>query len=56
MGDVYEGYFVKGNRQGRGIYTWKDDGSYYDGEWDSDRMHGRGVYVKGDGQKFECYY
>lgn len=31
-GDVYDGHFINGNRQGPGIYTWVDK-SYYNGEW-----------------------
>lgn len=46
-GDVYEGHFVNGNRQGPGIYTWVDK-SYYNGEWENDRMNGKGVYANSD--------
>lgn len=43
-GDEYQGNFEGGNRQGQGIYTWADK-SYYEGEWFSDRMNGKGTYA-----------
>lgn len=46
-GDVYEGHFVNGNRQGPGIYTWIDK-SYYNGEWENDRMNGKGIYANNE--------
>jgi hypothetical protein len=38
-GDVYEGNFVEGVREGKGIYrsATKD----FDGEWDNDKLHGK---------------
>ena len=42
-GDIYEGEFQNGNRQGKGSYTWTDN-SFYRGEWLADKMNGRGIY------------
>ena len=41
-GDVYEGEFVKGKRQGEGTYIFSD-GEKYSGQWFQDQQHGRGV-------------
>jgi hypothetical protein len=46
-GDIYEGEFENGNRQGQGTYTWTDQ-SYYKGEWLADKMNGKGVYANSD--------
>jgi len=45
--DRYEGHFLKGLPDGKGIYRWAD-GSYYDGEWKSGMLEGKGRMVKGD--------
>jgi len=29
---MYKGYYLKGLKNGKGKYTWKDS-SYYDGDW-----------------------
>lgn len=46
-GDIYEGEFENGNRQGQGKYTWTDQ-SYYQGEWLTDKMNGKGLYVNAE--------
>lgn len=46
-GDIYEGEFENGNRQGEGAYTWTDQ-SYYRGEWLADKMDGKGVYANAE--------
>jgi hypothetical protein len=51
---VYEGEFQKGNRQGKGKYTWTD-GSYYEGEWLADKMNGAGAYANCE-VKLEGYF
>ena len=32
-GDVYDGYFVEGIREGRGTYRYFSNGEKYDGDW-----------------------
>ena len=45
-GDIYEGDFVNGKREGQGTYTNKY-GNYYTGEWKNDKQNGYGKeYVK----------
>lgn len=46
-GDIYEGEFENGNRQGQGCYTWTDQ-SYYKGEWLADKMNGKGIYANSE--------
>lgn len=41
-GDVYEGYFVDGIREGRGVYRYAANGDKYDGEWRQNCKHGIG--------------
>jgi hypothetical protein len=48
-GDVYDGEWVNGKKQGTGTYT-RADGSVYDGEYNRDRKHGKGrcTWVNGN--------
>ena len=39
-GDVYEGEYVKGKREGYGTYMFPD-GEKYEGQWFQDQQHGR---------------
>ena len=49
----YDGYFSKGNFEGKGIYYW-DDGSYYIGDFVNGLKHGYGTLYKSDGNlKYE---
>ena len=41
-GDKYEGEWLNGQREGRGVFTFVD-GAVYDGEWKDDIMHGSGT-------------
>ena len=41
-GDVYEGDFLDGIREGRGTYRYGKRGDVYNGEWISDKKHGIG--------------
>jgi hypothetical protein len=43
--DHYEGQFIKGLPQGKGVYTWAD-GSMYTGEWEKGLRHGEGVMIQ----------
>ncbi|CRH01310.1 conserved Plasmodium protein, unknown function [Plasmodium relictum] len=51
-GDVYEGEFSNGKKEGKGKWTDKE-GNSYDGYWKEDRKHGEGVYKTFDGLIFE---
>jgi len=41
-GDVYEGDYTDGIREGRGIYRYSANGDKYDGEWRQNCKHGIG--------------
>ena len=45
-GDVYEGTFKNGVRDGEGTYTYVD-GTKYEGTWKNNMKHGRGVMKYG---------
>ena len=51
-GDVYEGEFVKGKRQGEGTYIFSD-GEKYSGQWFQDQQHGRGVFTFKNGNVYD---
>ena len=51
-GDTYEGEYVKGKRQGQGIYTFSD-GEKYDGEWFQDQQHGYGTFWFMNNNRYE---
>ena len=42
-GDVFEGEYVRGKREGYGTYTFTD-GEKYEGQWYQDQQHGKGIY------------
>lgn len=46
--DKYEGYFVKGEREGFGKYEWVG-GDSHEGTWCQGLMHGKGVYLSAGG-------
>jgi hypothetical protein len=39
----YDGSYVNGKREGKGIFTF-ENGDKYEGEWKADQMHGEGIY------------
>ena len=47
-GDIYEGDFLDGIREGRGKYFYANNGDKYDGEWRQNLKHGIGkmTYAK----------
>ena len=49
-GDIYEGEFKAGKRNGLGKYIW-EDGSYYNGFWKNNKKHGYGEFVDTKGDK-----
>ena len=50
-GFTYDGNFVNGVREGRGILKGSD-GSSYDGMWVKDKFQGQGTYIWPDGSKY----
>ena len=51
-GDLFEGYFINGKKNGRGKYTWAN-GDVYDGMWKDGKRCGRGTYTWADGTYYE---
>lgn len=51
-GDVYDGEFHHGRRQGRGLFVFFN-GDVYNGQWLKNRPHGRGRYVYASGSWYE---
>lgn len=50
-GDQYEGDFLDGIRQGRGIYRYESNGDKYEGDWQENNKHGIGkMTYKGRGE------
>jgi hypothetical protein len=50
-GYQYEGSFINGLREGRGLLKGPD-GSWYDGMWAKDKFHGQGTHVWPNGAKY----
>ncbi|KAK1941900.1 Radial spoke head 10 B [Phytophthora citrophthora] len=46
-GDVYEGEFKDGHRDGFGIFTERATGSTYEGQWMHNARHGTGILTSG---------
>jgi hypothetical protein len=44
----YKGEWLRGRKEGRGVYTWPD-GSTYEGEYKNGRRHGLGLQTMSDG-------
>ena len=36
-------------KEGDGLYMW-EDGSYYNGQWKGNEMHGVGLFMTSDGR------
>lgn len=51
-GDLFEGYFLNGKKNGRGKYTWAN-GDVYDGMWKDGKRDGYGKRIFKDGEKYE---
>ncbi|KAJ1461688.1 hypothetical protein M885DRAFT_457040 [Pelagophyceae sp. CCMP2097] len=48
-GDVYDGPFCGGLREGKGVFSEKLTGHVYNGEWRKGERHGEGTFKSGDG-------
>merc|ERR1712029_938604 len=55
-GDIYNGQWNDGVRQGKGTYKYKDDGGVYEGDWVNGIKQGSGVYTFGSGDVFTGTY
>jgi hypothetical protein len=55
LGEVYEGFFAYGLRNGEGVFSFLD-GSSFSGKFISDERYGKGVEVSSDGTRFEGYW
>ena len=51
-GDVYDGWFARGVRDGAGVFEEALTGHTYDGDWRRGLRHGRGDFRSGDGEFF----
>jgi len=54
-GDIYEGKFAQGVRQGIGKYT-AAHGEIYEGEFLENLPHGHGVYFSSNGDIYEVFF
>jgi hypothetical protein len=50
--EKFEGEWVDGKMQGRGIYHYSD-GSVYDGNWMAGKMQGKGLFLYPNGNRYE---
>lgn len=59
-GNTYEGNWVLGKKQGKGVMQWYDSFEKYYGEWKEDLQHGYGVHIcleeKGEGKLLRNRY
>jgi hypothetical protein len=51
-GDVYEGEWMNGKRNGKGTYT-SDNGDVLEGEWKDDKKHGKGKLTLANGDVYD---
>lgn len=50
--DIYQGYWLKGQRSGQGTYKYSN-GDTYRGQWKCDSKNGHGVLEMATGDKYE---
>ena len=50
-GDLFEGWFINGKKNGRGKYTWAN-GDEYEGEFKDNAMNGQGTYHFASGRVY----
>lgn len=51
-GDLFEGYFINGKKNGRGKYIWAN-GDIFDGNWVDGKRTGKGRITWSDGDTYE---
>ncbi|KAH6586547.1 hypothetical protein BASA50_000501 [Batrachochytrium salamandrivorans] len=51
-GDIYEGRYAQGKREGQGSYKWKAE-HRYNGMYSDNQRHGVGYFVYPDGSKYK---
>lgn len=52
-GDCYEGEWMDGKRNGRGIYRISSMNAFYEGEWKDGKQHGQGTFTYSSGDFYE---
>ena len=53
VGDVYQGHFVDGKREGQGTFVYAATGNVYRGNWHDDVRSGQGTYCYADGDRYD---
>jgi len=53
VGETYDGEYINNEKQGYGIYSWKN-GSKYEGNFQKDKRFGKGKMSVANGFHFEC--
>lgn len=52
-GEIYEGFWKNGKRDGKGTCTWPNEERKYVGDWVQDRQEGRGEMTWANGRKYK---
>ena len=55
-GAKYEGQWLEGFANGKGVFTHADNGDTYDGNWKYNKCHGHGVYTNKKGASYSGYW
>lgn len=55
-GDLYEGSYVEGIREGRGIYRFASTGDKYEGSWVQNKKHGLGKMTYNGKGEYQGYW
>ena len=52
---IYDGEYKKGNRDGKGVYYYKN-GERYEGKFKNGLREGKGIFFWKDGNRWEGYF
>ena len=53
-GDIYDGYFKEGKKEGKGLYKYKDNKIIkYFGKWKNNKKNGEGIIYYDNGDEIE---